>query len=106
MRQLLTADGYGPRQTRQERCEAPIFVLTTSRSGSTLLRFILDSHPDIACPPETSIAGTAAQLARTWHIVENAGSETAELTKPAALPPHAANAVRDAIDQIFSRYLQ
>jgi hypothetical protein len=33
----------------------PIFVLTVARSGSTLLRFILDSHPDLACPPETNI---------------------------------------------------
>ena len=32
--------------------QSPVFILTTSRSGSTLVRFILDSHPDLACPPE------------------------------------------------------
>jgi hypothetical protein len=36
---------------------APTFILATSRSGSTLLRFIIDSHPDFACPPETQVAG-------------------------------------------------
>ena len=30
----------------------PIFILCTPRSGSTLLRYILDTHKDIFCPPE------------------------------------------------------
>jgi Sulfotransferase family len=34
---------------------APVFVLCMGRSGSTLLRFLLDAHPDLACPPETSL---------------------------------------------------
>jgi Sulfotransferase family/SCP-2 sterol transfer family len=35
----------------------PVFVLCMGRSGSTLLRTILDSHDQIACPPETNLAG-------------------------------------------------
>lgn len=35
--------------------QAPVIVLTIARSGSTLLRFILDSHPEPACRPETSL---------------------------------------------------
>ena len=31
---------------------APIFILSTPRSGSTLLRYILDTHPDVCCPSE------------------------------------------------------
>jgi protein-tyrosine sulfotransferase len=36
--------------------DGPIFVLCTSRSGSTLLRYFLDAHPDLCCPAETNIA--------------------------------------------------
>jgi len=32
----------------------PVFVLCNGGSGSTLLRFVLDAHPDLACPPETN----------------------------------------------------
>lgn len=38
--------------------QSPIFVLCFPRSGSTLLRYCLDSHPQISCPPETSMAAT------------------------------------------------
>ncbi|MCA9663328.1 MAG: sulfotransferase, partial [Myxococcales bacterium] len=30
-----------------------IIVLGAPRSGTTLLRRLLDAHPNIACPPET-----------------------------------------------------
>ena len=34
-------------------CKDPIFILCCHRSGSSLLRRILNSHPNIACPPES-----------------------------------------------------
>jgi protein-tyrosine sulfotransferase len=34
----------------------PVFVLCAARSGSTLLRQVLDAHPGIACPPELNLA--------------------------------------------------
>lgn len=40
----------------------PIFVLTCARSGSTLLRLLLDAHPEIDCPPETNVVTLAHQL--------------------------------------------
>ncbi|HEV2376080.1 MAG TPA: sulfotransferase [Streptosporangiaceae bacterium] len=90
-----------------EACRSPVFILTASRSGSTLLRFILDSHPDLACPPETSIASVCAGLARTWDILESAGSGSGRPVHEALpLPPHAAVAVREAIDRVYGRYLQ
>ncbi len=38
------------------RLRSPVFILTLPRSGSTLLRFLLDSHSHITCPPETQMA--------------------------------------------------
>lgn len=87
--------------------EPPVFVLTTSRSGSTLLRFILDSHPDLVCPPETGVSSASVQLARTWHILEHAGStERLDVHARLELSPRARAAVRDAIDQVFGGYLR
>lgn len=42
----------------------PIFIIGSMRSGSTLLRLILDSHDNIAVPPETSFL-RAAQLTQS-----------------------------------------
>lgn len=35
----------------------PLFVVGGHRSGTTLLRYILDAHPRIACPPESKFIG-------------------------------------------------
>jgi len=50
----------------------PVFVLCAGRSGSTLLRFLLDAHPDLACPPETRLPWLARQLATAWAVIEDA----------------------------------
>jgi Sulfotransferase family len=50
----------------------PVFVLCNGRSGSTLLRFLLDAHPDLACPPETNLPDLCAQLATEWSLIAGA----------------------------------
>jgi hypothetical protein len=50
---------------------SPIVVLTAARSGSTLLRLLLDVHPDVACPPETNIVKTCAKLGAAWKTINN-----------------------------------
>src|SRR5262249_47350516 len=86
-------------------CDSPVFILTTSRSGSTLLRFLLDSHPDFACPPETGISVACAQLARSWGALVNSDSgDQRMLTDPVDLPPRARQAIRDAVDDAFGEY--
>ena len=42
---------------------SPIFIGGAGRSGTTLLRVMLDSHPHIACGPELKVGPT---LARLW----------------------------------------
>lgn len=36
-----------------DQCERPIFIVGAHRSGTSLVRRMFNSHPDIACPPET-----------------------------------------------------
>lgn len=44
------------------RSSAPIFIVGCQRSGTTLLRLILDSHPDISCGPETRFLADLAEI--------------------------------------------
>ena len=87
---------------------APVFVLSPGRSGSTLMRFILDSHPDLACPPETGVTTACARLLNTWDVLENAGGGQQTGGKAAGQvgSPRALAAVRDTVDGIYGRYLQ
>lgn len=45
----------------------PIFIGGAGRSGTTLLRVILDSHPNIACGPELKIL---PQISAWWHACQ------------------------------------
>jgi hypothetical protein len=60
---------------REPVLDEPVIVLTGARSGSTLLRLILDTHPDLACVPETNIVKTCAQFADAFDIIgQHAGT--------------------------------
>jgi protein-tyrosine sulfotransferase len=54
------AEGRPP----ESRAASPIFVIGCQRSGTSLLRRILDSHPSIACPPESKFILPAVQVLR------------------------------------------
>jgi hypothetical protein len=71
------------------------------------MRFILDSHPDLACPPETSVTAACAGLMHSWDILENAGTGERAAAEAAGLPgsPRALAAVRATVDEIYGRYL-
>jgi len=47
---------------------SPVFVLCCSRTGSTLLRYILDSHPDFCCPPELHLGRLARSLVLVYSV--------------------------------------
>src|ERR1700759_3064019 len=82
------------------RADEPVLVLTCGRSGSTLLRFILDAHPKLACPPEPRIADLCAQMGTTWNLLEG---------PPAAARPGlsglATKSVRNWVTTAFGTYL-
>ena len=53
----------------------PIFVLCTARSGSTLLRLLLDAHPSLFCPGETNLANIVGTYRRTFSMAYGDDSE-------------------------------
>ena len=56
----------------------PIFVIGSPRSGTTLLRLILDSHPRISCGEETHfLRDLEAIVGRNWELVATYGLERA-----------------------------
>jgi len=58
------------REVNAAECQRlrPGFVIGVYRSGTTLLRFVLDSHPNIAVPPESNfLIGVAHLLHDEWY---------------------------------------
>jgi hypothetical protein len=53
---------------------APIFVVGAPRSGTTLVRLILDSHPRISCGEETHfLRDLGSVVGRHWDLVSTYG---------------------------------
>jgi hypothetical protein len=92
-------------QTSVDMVEAPLFVLCGARSGSTLLRFILDAHPDLACPPETNLPALCAHLATVWSLIEGAPLSHERGEEPPAIPDAAAKGIRQTVDLMTGSYL-
>ena len=52
----------------------PIFIVGCQRSGTTLVRLVLDSHPNISCGPETRFLADLAHLTRgSWTRLSQYG---------------------------------
>jgi hypothetical protein len=61
---------------RVSRAAPPIFIVGSPRSGTSLLRLILDSHPSIACGPETHVLSDLDDsLGRHWIRLQRYGAE-------------------------------
>jgi hypothetical protein len=83
----------------------PVFVLCGGRSGSTLLRFLLDAHPDLACPPETNVPAVCGQLATVWSLIEGAPLSQNRGDEPPEIPDAAITGVRETMDRMVGAYL-
>jgi protein-tyrosine sulfotransferase len=74
----------------------PIFVVSGERSGSTLLRYLLDTHPAIGSPGELCLGGLCAHL----HLVVSR-------TRPSSHPETAVcSDVRRIVSDVMETYLQ
>ena len=86
-------------------CGDPVFVLCMGRSGSTLLRFLLDAHPELACPPETSLPALCGQLAVVWSLIEGAPLAAERDAAPPRVPDAAVAGIRRMLDEMTGSYL-
>ena len=101
--QAMTVPSNGSRASRAPG--PPVFVLCNGRSGSTLLRFLLDAHPQLACPPETNLPAMAAQLATVWSLIEGAPLSAERGDEPPVIPDAAIAGVRRTMDEMTGSYL-
>jgi hypothetical protein len=81
----------------------PIFVLSCNRSGSTLLRSILDAHPEIYCPSELSLGQAAHSLAILLAGLEGRGS-LQESAGKLSITPAVAEPIRAFIQERIASY--
>lgn len=87
----------------------PVFIVGVPRSGTTLLRVILDSHPNLAVGPECPwISGNYGDLVSFRHLYEaliaHKSGPTANLK--GVNENVVAKALGKAIDEILSSYAQ
>ncbi len=72
-----------------ERASAPVFVIGSPRSGTTLLRLILDAHPHISCGEETHfLRDLEAIVGRDWELVATYGLDPRVVARPHPLALH------------------
>lgn len=83
----------------------PVFVLCAARTGSTLLRFVLDAHPDLACPPETEVPELCKQLAKTGSFLTGMPLRKERDGTLAALPVPVAAGVGGVVGQLIGQHL-
>jgi hypothetical protein len=92
--------------SREGASSGAVFVLCGGRSGSTLLRFLLDAHPDLACPPETNVPALCGQLATVWSLIEGAPLSANRGDEPPEIPEAAIAGVRHMMDMMVGSYLE
>jgi protein-tyrosine sulfotransferase len=77
----------------------PIFILSNFRSGSTLLRYLIDAHESVCCPAELRLAATCREIYKVIELTSDDG----------ALDGHersrdVARATRRVIDEMMQAY--
>jgi protein-tyrosine sulfotransferase len=82
----------------------PGFVLCPARSGSTLLRLILNGHPEVACPPETNLGQVFADINFSVSVSSETGRADNESTLSEQATQHASAISREVADRVLGAY--
>ncbi|HLW95802.1 MAG TPA: sulfotransferase [Solirubrobacteraceae bacterium] len=91
-------------------------IVGAARSGTTLLRSLLDSHPDIGCPAEAGLPALLSHARRVWATVCASGDPSIidpqrapQVDTPAPviqLPPYAEREIRRVALAVMKSYCQ
>jgi protein-tyrosine sulfotransferase len=79
---------------------APIFIMSGPRSGSTLLRYLLDSHPSICCPAELRLGFVCQGVSQMMELTTEGAKPFADQDQRSA---HF-TAVRRVVEGILNDY--
>jgi protein-tyrosine sulfotransferase len=80
----------------------PLFIISGPRSGSTLLRYILDSHSRIASPGEIALGMLCTQLEYT---IRSTIGEAMRSSPPGERQDKAVALTREIVDRVMGAYL-
>lgn len=81
----------------------PVFILSCERSGSTMLRYIMDTHPSIACPGHLYLGSLCGDLNRTLFgtLAQVHGCRDGQSQRR-----YAVDETRNIVDGIMKRYAE
>jgi putative sterol carrier protein len=84
----------------QLRAAPPVFVLSCERSGSTLLRYIIDTHPEICSPAHLHLGQLCSSLYTT--ILFSLGQTIEEAMRERLV----ISEIRRVVDELMERYVR
>jgi protein-tyrosine sulfotransferase len=80
----------------------PVFIVCTARSGSTLLRYLLDSHPEIVCPPELDLSMLLDRACAPWTRRDE--MRGVKPSAPGRLSTEACRRGRKVVDEVMAAF--
>jgi hypothetical protein len=84
----------------------PVFILCAARTGSTVLRLMLDCHPELTCPAETNLAALCNDMIPIWCLVTgNPAPVPRQPLNIARLPEEVKAGLRKSLDLIISTHI-
>jgi hypothetical protein len=81
----------------------PVFIFSSARSGSTLLRYIIDTHPAVCCPAELNLGSLCEGL--YWAAFDTIG-QVAEVSSEGERELIAIREVRRIVGGLMGRYAE
>jgi protein-tyrosine sulfotransferase len=89
-----------PESDRKHPEARRIFILSTHRSGSSLLRYIIDTHPRICCPGEVYLGQICHLLCTAYYYTTGQALSPVEIERRKL----AWKEVRSIVDNLMNSY--